>query len=86
MGTLWMMNMKGTLRDHHRFVRTALAVISVSMILCLSGCATALFPESEDRTQFDQYDRSRGQYVPEREWDIYGQSQPALRSRLSQKD
>jgi len=80
------MNMKGTSCDRRRLVRWSMAALSCVMILCLTGCAKPLFPEWEDRTQFDQYDRSRGQYVPEREWNMYGQSQPNLRSRLSQKN
>lgn len=51
----------------------------------LAGCQRPLFPRSSDRTQFDQYDRLRGEYVPRTEEDLYGQTQPALRARLGRQ-
>ncbi len=51
----------------------------------LAGCHRALFPENEPRTQFEVYDRMRSGYVPLEEPDVFGQPQPALRNRLTQR-
>lgn len=51
----------------------------------LVGCGKSLFVgQKTDTTQFDAYDRMRGQYKPRTEPDVFGTPQPALRSRLSQ--
>ncbi|MBL1219163.1 MAG: hypothetical protein D8M59_16925 [Planctomycetes bacterium] len=55
---------------------------SVCILASMTGCAKTLFYDDADRTQFDQYDRMRGNYAPKSETDIYGRKQPALRARL----
>jgi len=62
-----------------------LLLAAVCLMVTASGCQKALFPRSSDRTQFDQYDRLRGEYVPRTEEDLYGQTQPALRARLGRR-
>ncbi|MFG0330664.1 MAG: hypothetical protein ACF8PN_12305 [Phycisphaerales bacterium] len=67
-----------------RWMKLALAV-TVLGSGGLFGCQKPLFPKSADRTQYDQYDRLRGQYVPPTKEDFYGRSEPALRERLRRK-
>lgn len=61
------------------------AALLLAAALCGTGCQKALFSAKYDRTQFDQYDRLRGQYVSSTEIDAYGSKVPALRARLSPK-
>ncbi len=61
-----------------------LAAVVVSG-LALGGCGKALFPETEPRTQFDRYDRSRDEYAPTYIEDEFGRRQPNLTGRLSPK-
>ena len=49
------------------------------------GCAKALFPRDEARTQFDRYDRSRDEYSPMFTEDEFGRRRPNLQGRLSPK-
>jgi len=52
----------------------------------VTGCAKALFPKDEARTQFDLHDRMRGGFTPLEEPDVFGNPQPALRQRLTQPE
>jgi len=63
-----------------------LAIVSlfVTATSLLGGCQKALFPKDAPRTQFETYDRMRNRYAPLEEPDVFGNPQPALRSRLSQ--
>ncbi len=63
-------------------------VIPVLLLLIpLGGCGRSLFSgEKTSMTQFDTYNRMRGDYRPRTEPDVFGTPQPALRSRLSQRD
>lgn len=49
----------------------------------LSGCQDVLFNSKDPRTQFETHDRLRQRYVPLEEKSVFGESQPALRARLS---
>lgn len=51
-----------------------------------AGCANPLFPAGEDRSQFDAYDRARGQPVPAYVEDEFGRRRPNLRGRLLVRD
>jgi hypothetical protein len=65
----------------------AMVVIAVSYVAItatLTGCSKPLFPDNAYRTQYDQYDRLRGQFVEPRQTDPYGKPVPALRERLRQ--
>jgi hypothetical protein len=55
----------------------------IAVGLVLAGCQKPLFPASAPRTQFETYDRMRNPYQPLEEPDVFGNPQPALRSRLS---
>ena len=48
-----------------------------------SGCEKAIFPESVPRTQYERYQRLRGEHRPMSEKNLFGGTQPALRERLS---
>lgn len=61
------------------------AAVIVAAGLFAAGCQKPLFPESADRTQYDQYDRLRGQYVPPTTTDYYGREKPMLRERLLER-
>lgn len=58
------------------------AVLMSAGLLMLGGCEKRLFVENLPRTQFERYDRLRGNYVPTEKRDQYGRYQPALRERL----
>lgn len=65
--------------------RTALAglLLAAATAALSTGCAKALFPKDEPRTQFDAHDRTLG-FTPLEEPDVFGNPQPALRQRLTQ--
>lgn len=54
-------------------------------ISLLSGCQKPLFPEDAPRTQFEMHDRLHNRYTPREIPDAFGNPQPALRERLSQR-
>ena len=49
----------------------------------LTGCTKALFPETKPRSQYQAYDRTRGQDSPAYIIDEYGYPRPNLTGRLS---
>lgn len=51
-----------------------------------AGCEPALFPENSPRTQYERFDRLRGDYRPADQPGQGGDSDPALRQRLAPKD
>jgi hypothetical protein len=55
--------------------------------LCLlaPGCVKPLFPDDEPRTQFDRYDRVRGDLPEARVTDQYGRPRENVRARLLRK-
>lgn len=57
-------------------------VIAASGLSTLAGCSKPLFPDTAYRTQFDHYDRQRGQFVEQKQYDRYGKPVPAIRERL----
>ncbi len=61
---------------------TSLAAL-VTIISSLAGCTKPLFPDNAYRTQYDQYDRLRGDFVDPHQTDAYGKAVPSLRERLS---
>ncbi len=58
-----------------------LAVVSLTVL----GCRKPLFSPSEDRSQFDRYDRVRNRYEPQYIEDEFGRREPNLRGRLGPK-
>lgn len=60
--------------------------ILVTAAFCLGGCAKALFPSNQPRTQYEAHDRVRDRYTPLTEPDVFGRPRPALRERLSQSN
>lgn len=66
-------------------MRRRIVILLILASATLTGCGRSLFVgEKANTTQFDTYDRMRGQYKPRTEPDVFGTPQPALRSRLSQ--
>jgi hypothetical protein len=61
---------------------------AATAVVCLSqgGCAKALFPSNQPRTQYEAHDRVRNRYTPLTEPDVFGRPRPALRERLSQSN
>ncbi len=62
-----------------RFVAAGVLALSMGG---LTGCQKVLFTEREPRTQFEQYDRAHGDWVPPTLTDRNGRERPALRERL----
>lgn len=52
----------------------------------LAGCAKPLLSPTDERTQYDRYDRVRNKFAQQYIEDEYGRRQPNLRGRLSPKD
>lgn len=50
------------------------------------GCAKPLLSPTEERTQFDRYDRVRNQYVEPYTVDEFGARKPNLRGRLLERE
>jgi hypothetical protein len=59
-----------------------MACVAVTIALA-SGCEPVLFPKNVPRTQFENYDRMRGEAAPETQMDPLGHQEPALRARLA---
>lgn len=64
-------------------IRIILVAVAVVGLLLAGGCEKALFPERLPRTQYERYDRLRGQYTPTERMTASGLPEPALRERLS---
>lgn len=61
-------------------------ILTLILLFPLTGCGRTLFVSDRDNlTQFDTYDRMRGNYRSLTEPDVFGTPQPALRARLSQR-
>ena len=76
------------LRDRYtgNVIRRARTILTLLLLLPLIGCGRTLFVSNQDNlTQFDTYDRMRGNYRSMTEPDVFGTPQPALRARLSQR-
>ncbi len=60
-------------------------VLGAMLLLAVpqAGCQKPLFPKDAPRTQFEVHDRMRSGYVPLEEPDVFGNPQPALRTRLT---
>ncbi len=71
----------------HRDPRPALMLIGAVILFTplLSGCQKTLFSPREGRSQFDNYDMSRGQHPPQYVEDEFGRRTPNLRGRLGER-
>ncbi len=68
------------------FVTSLLLGMLLLAALPQAGCQKSLFPADEPRTQFETHDRMRTGYVPLEEPDVFGNPQPALRTRLTPRN
>ena len=62
-----------------------LASIVVATGLWLVGCQDLLLAPTDERTQFDRYDRVRNNFAPQYVEDEFGRRTPNLRGRLAPK-
>jgi hypothetical protein len=67
-------------------VRGVAGALGPALCLSLGACSNPLFPADEDRSQFQAYDRARGQTVPAFVQDEFGRKRPNLRGRLLVSD
>jgi len=65
-------------------MRIALALL-IPAVLVSSGCYRPLFDEKLPRHQYQSYDTARNGPTPAEEVDLFGNSQPALNKRLSER-
>lgn len=61
-----------------------IALVFISAIW-LTGCQGVLFSPTDERSQFDRYDRVRNNYAPLYVEDEFGRQTPNLRGRLAPK-
>lgn len=54
--------------------------------LPMGACSDALLAPTDERTQYDRYDRVRNKYAQQYIEDEYGRREPNLRARLAPKD
>ncbi len=64
----------------------ATAALAAVALAASGGCQKALFPKDAPRTQFELTERMRKEFVPLEEPDVFGNPQPNLRGRLTQRD
>lgn len=62
--------------------RGLVGVVALAVALSVGGCNRALFRAQDERTQYDRYDTSRGNYEPMFLEDEFGRRRPNLRGRL----
>ncbi len=77
------MTMRGTNRDRGRGPLVWLGVLALG---AGAGCSEPLLAPTDERTQFDRYDRVRNKYAQQYQEDEYGRREPNLRARLAPKD
>lgn len=71
---------------YSRCRRWAIHAIGLALtIALLCGCQKSLFMKKHARHQFQTHDAMRHRNVPLTEPDVFGNPQPALRARLSQR-
>lgn len=73
-----------TSRRLHR-PASAVALLAALALITLAGCNKPLLSPTRDRSQYDRYDRVRGQFVPQYIEDEYGRRTPNLRGRLGDR-
>jgi len=60
-------------------------LLAGAALLAHGGCVKPLFDPNEDRTQYDRYDRARGEHANQYVEDALGRRTPNLRERLSKE-
>ncbi len=65
-------------------MKVALALLIPAVLMC-TGCYRPLFDEKLPRHQYQSYDTARNGPTPAEQYDVFGNSQPALNDRLSDR-
>jgi hypothetical protein len=65
-------------------MRTVLVLLSL-ISLGSAGCYRPLFDENLPRHQYESYDTARNGQQPTEEYDLFGNPQPTLRTRLNNR-
>jgi hypothetical protein len=68
------------------FRRLGLGVALLVVCLGSTGCVKSIYRRGDPRTQYDRYDASRNQFVPDYVEDEYCRLEPNLRGRLLVKN
>ncbi|MCH7791937.1 MAG: hypothetical protein IID31_06625 [Planctomycetes bacterium] len=77
----------GRSHAHIRLTRAAAGLLILAGVFGASaGCSEVLFDPKKPRTQYDRYDRIRGDYAPQYIEDEFGQRRPNLRGRLGRRN
>lgn len=77
----------GSSRAHSSLTRAAAGLLTLAVLVTASaGCSKVLFDPKKPRTQYDRYDRLRGDYAPQYIEDEFGQRRPNLRGRLRRRN
>ncbi len=67
--------------------RRVMVICALGVATLGTGCSRSLFADYRaNTTQFDAYDRMRGDSKPMTVPGVFGTPQPALRERLSRRD
>ena len=66
--------------------RAGAGVALLGLCLASTGCVKTIYRRGDPRTQYDRYDASRNQFVPDYIEDEYGRLEPNLRGRLLVKN
>ena len=72
--------------SRRRPLRLAVGLGLLGVCLGCAGCTKAIYRQGDPRTQYDRYDSSRNQFVPDYIADEYGRLEPNLRGRLLVKN
>jgi hypothetical protein len=72
----------GVLASQERLIVRRLLVLCLLTWVWSGGCQDALLPDNAPRTQYERYDRVRGNHAPAERVGQYGEPAPALRERL----
>lgn len=74
------------LRELSRPIQFSAVVALVLCCLVAAGCRGSLFSERDPRSQYDRYDRSRGDHQPMFIEDEFGIQRPNLTGRLGRRE
>lgn len=68
------------------FLARLTLLAAAAVLTFLPACGKPLLSPTDERSQFDRYDRVRNKYASQYREDEYGRQTPNLRARLTPKD